>query len=87
MAQEWGGVPPGEPIPGKTYRADGWVYRDLPTWLSPNMKDLFFSIIGVENTVILASSERTIDDVKYWRGQLLISPAGIENMRNAKATQ
>lgn len=81
MTQEWDGLPPGEPIPGKTYRADGWVYRDLPTWLSMDMKARLFNTIGVENTVILAASERTIEGVKYWRGQLLISPVGMARIK------
>lgn len=75
--EEWAGLPPGEPVKGKTYRADGWVYRDLPRRLSFEMWDHFLSVIGEGNYVILAMS--TGPDWK--RGQFLISPAGMENMR------
>lgn len=69
--------PPGEPIPGKTYRADGWQYVDLPTRLSHEMKGHFFDVIGDGNSVILAETVHR----DWWRGQILISPEGQENMR------
>ena len=72
------GMPPGEPVVGKTYRADGWQYYDLPEWLSLEMRDYFLSLFKDDkNYVILA--ETTKGD--YWRGQMLISPEGQENMR------
>ncbi len=71
-------IPPGEPVPGKTYRADGWQYVDLPKRLSLEMRDYFLSRIGNGEYVILAQSEG--DD--WWRAQLLISPAGQRNLAN-----
>lgn len=83
MSEHWSWksafMPDGEPIPGKTYRADGWQYVDLPTRLSHEMKDVFFGVIGDGNYVILA--ETIVDGLKgYWRGQLLISPEGQARM-------
>jgi len=72
-------MPEGEPIAGKTYRADGWQYVDLPTRLSHEMKDVFFGVIGEGNYAILACTELPGPD-GYWRGQLLISPEGQERM-------
>lgn len=73
---EWGGLPPGEPIVGKTYRADGWVYRDLPK-LSYEMFDKLVAMIGEENIVWLTQADYGTSK----RGQLLVSPAGMENIR------
>ncbi len=81
MSQHWSFdnplMPPGEPVPGKTYRADGWQYVDLPTRLSPDMKVEFFAVLGEGNWVILAETHGP----DYWRGQLLISPEGQERMK------
>ena len=66
----------GEPFPGKTSIEDGWVYRDLPR-MSPQMFDLFIEIVGEENTAWLTVAD--YGDSK--RGQLLISPAGIERLK------
>lgn len=65
-------MPPGEPIPGETYRADGWQYIDMPARLSFGMKDKLFGIIGEGNVVTLAE---TIGP-DFWRGQILVSPDG-----------
>jgi hypothetical protein len=70
-------MPNSEPFPGKTYIADGWVYRDLPR-LSYEMFDKFVDIVGEENMVWL--TEADYGDSK--RGQLLVSPAGMERVRN-----
>ena len=71
----WIGTPAGEPIEGKTYRADGWVYRDLPR-MSPDYFDQLVSIIGSDNIVWLTKAD--YGDTK--RGQLLISPVGMKNL-------
>lgn len=77
-------VPDGEPISGKTYRADGWVYRDLPN-LGLAQFDELVGIIGDDNLVWLTLAERVWPDgQKTKRGQVLISPAGIENLRKRK---
>ncbi len=70
-------LPPGEPIAGKTYLADGWLYRDLPTRLSYEMWDCLLSTIGEGEYVILAMSRGN----DWKRGQLLISPDGMENLQ------
>jgi hypothetical protein len=76
-------MPPGEPIKGKTYRADGWVYRDLPRRLSHEMWDLFLDTIGEGNFRLLAMTAG-----KDWkRGQLLISPDGMKNLAAARVAQ
>lgn len=41
-------IPPGEPVPGKTYRADGWAYIDPPTRFSPEAWDGLMDLIGGE---------------------------------------
>ena len=79
MSEHWSfkSLPPGEPIPGKTYRADGWQYVDLPSRLSFDVRDQLLSIVGEENVVLLAST--TGPD--FWRGQLLLSPEGQDRLR------
>lgn len=67
--------PTTEPIPGTTYLADGWVYRDIPK-MAPEWWDKLFEIIGEGNYVGLAVS----DYGKSKRGQFLISPTGIANI-------
>lgn len=74
-------LPPGEPIAGKTYRADGWAYIDPPGLLSPKRWDQLLLIIGAGQYVILTKSEGIRGGIPFVRGQLLVSPAGIENMR------
>lgn len=69
-------MPPGEPVPGKTYRADGWAYVDPPTKFSPDMWQLMLGIFGDGEYVVLAKT--TGPD--FVRGQLLVSPRGMENM-------
>lgn len=87
MSSETEWLPPGEPVPGQTYRADGWIYRDLPNML-PDLLDQFVAIIGDENIVWLTKAERTWPDGQMTRrGQILISPQGMGCLReHAKAT-
>jgi hypothetical protein len=73
-------LPAGEPTPGKTYLADGWVYRDLPR-LSFEMFDRLVSMIGEANIVWLTQAD--YGDSK--RGQLLISPDGIQRLKDSRA--
>lgn len=75
---DWDGLPPGEPVKGKTYRADGWVYRDVPIRLSYKMWYRLLEILGEGNYFLLAKSESKNDD--WIRGQFLISPQGIESL-------
>ena len=77
------GLPPGEPIEGKTYIADGWVYRDMPGRVSFEYWDKFLDLLGEGNYVILIRSEG-----RDWkRGQFLISPDGMENLAVYSARQ
>lgn len=69
-------LPECEPFPGEAIRADGWVYRDLPR-MSPEAFDLFTQIVGDENMRWLTFA----DYGKSKRGQVFISPAGIDRMR------
>lgn len=69
-------LPLGEPIKGKTLRADGWVYRDIPGRLSLEMWDHLMDVIGAGNCEVLALS---IGD-DWVRGQLMISPDGMKNL-------
>lgn len=66
-----------EPIKGKTYMADGWVYKDIPGKLSYEVWDKLLDIFGEDNYAILIMSCG-----KDWkRGQFLVSPEGMENIR------
>lgn len=73
-------IPDGEPIPGKTYRADGWAYVDPPGSFSPESWQFFLNVIGDGEYVVLASSNWVRNGIKHVRGQLLVSPAGWANM-------
>lgn len=46
LAVEVLALPDGEPFPGETLRADGWVYRDLPR-MTPEWFDKFVNAAGV----------------------------------------
>ncbi|MES2753819.1 MAG: hypothetical protein V4659_04065 [Pseudomonadota bacterium] len=71
-------LPPGEPIEGKTYRADGWAYIDPPGRFSPEAWADFLAMFGAGQAVILAlSAGRTIEGAPWRRGQILISPEGM----------
>ena len=69
-------LPEGEPFPGETLRADGWVYRDLPR-LTYDAFDLFVSIVGEDNIRWLTRA----DYGNATRGQCFISPDGMRNMK------
>ncbi len=66
-------LPPGEPFPGKTYIADGWVYRDLPR-MTPEFFDQLVAIIGESNIRWLSLA----DYGSTKRGQMLVSPDGMK---------
>ncbi len=69
-------LPNGEPFPGETLIADGWQYRDLPK-LSCEMFDILVGFIGENNIRWLTVA----DYGNAKRGQFLISPDGIENLK------
>jgi hypothetical protein len=70
-------LPVGEPFIGETLVADGWVYRDIPGRLSFQMWDHLLEVIGKNNYRILIMSKGP----DWIRGQLMISPTGMENMK------
>lgn len=69
-------MPPGEPVKGKTYRADGWFYRDVP-WTTVANFDRLLGIIGDGHFVVLASTKGN----GLTRGQVLVSPEGMARVR------
>jgi hypothetical protein len=69
--------PEGEPFPGETLIADGWVYRDLPC-MTQEAFNKFLDILGEENARFLTFARYSDKAV---RGQLLISPAGMERLK------
>lgn len=74
-------MPDTEPFPGETLIADDWQYRDTPPMLVQFWDELL-GIIGEGNYRLLTLMERTVkdNDRLYKRGQMLISPAGIQNL-------
>lgn len=78
-------LPPGEPIPGKTYRADGWAYIDPGCRLSTEAWEVFIDSFGEDEIVPLAVSSgiHPSDGKPFIRGQLLVSPRGMENARRS----
>lgn len=76
-------LPEGEPFVGETIRADGWVYRDLDR-MTPDAWEQLRGIIGDENIRMMTWANYG----KSVRGQIWISPTGIENLKAVtKSTQ
>lgn len=69
-----------EPFTGETYLQDGWVYRD-PRKMKTALWERFLNIIGVGNYRLMSLANYSYPDGNYKRGQLLISPTGMENLR------
>jgi hypothetical protein len=81
--QSFACLPPGEPLPGKTYRADGWIYWDAPARFTPHVWATLLAKLGKpqDDYVILAQSSGTDHQGVGWiRGQLLIAPWAVENL-------
>lgn len=58
-----------------------WTYRDLPK-LSVSAFDMFCAIVGEENLRWLTKAEYKYPNGKVAkRGQVMISPVGMENLR------
>lgn len=76
-------LPDSEPFPGETLLADGWVYRDLPR-LTPEAMEKFVGIV-TEGEIRWLTKARYPDGSV--RGQLLISPKGMDNMKAFSAAQ
>jgi hypothetical protein len=73
-------LPPGEPIKGKTYMADGWTYGDLPR-MAPAFFDQFVEIVGAENLRWLTLANYGGPNGPSKRGQYLMSPEGQDRLR------
>jgi hypothetical protein len=78
MAEHWTfrGCPPGEPIAGQTYRADGWAYVDPPGKMTPDLWQEFVDLFGEDHCVMLVVSEGVSGGEPFKRGQFLTSPTG-----------
>lgn len=74
--------------PYKTMLAEGWKYQDFPAMPEEAWSQIL-GIIGEGNYELLTYMERTFkgDERLYKRGQIMINPAGIENVRKYKASK
>ena len=84
--------------PAKSMGKEGWVYRDIPR-MSECTWDNLLGWIGEDNYEILAYTSgdcitskdpvtgeyKSIPIDPWIRGQILISPAGIENLKNKRS--
>jgi len=71
----------------KSMGKEGWTYRDLPNMLPEYMEKLV-GWLGEDEYTFITFAERTWPDgVRTVRGQILISPKGIENLKNADLTE
>ena len=79
---DWNPMGNNEPFPGETLVADGWKYKDFPPMLQEYW-DYFLAIFGEGNYRLLTFMERTFKDDErlYVRGQMYISPTGLENVK------
>lgn len=74
--------PLGRAIDPDKLLAEGWVYREI-SWCSASVwANIMKKLGGQENYVTLARSVRPSGDT---RGQLLISPQGIHNLKKSVA--
>lgn len=62
---------------GEDFGKPGWTYKDLPR-MTPEIMKSFKELIGIENAHWLTFA----DYGTSVRGQLLISPQGIQNITN-----
>jgi len=75
------GLPDGEPVLGKTYRTDGWAYYCPLGFMIVEVWNELLSFLGEGNYVCLAMTRKGDNWV---RGQLLISPQGMDRIKNRK---
>jgi hypothetical protein len=60
---------------------EDWVYKDWPNMLEPLWRELF-GIIGEGNFELLTEARRRWPDgTVTFRGQMLIAPTGVANMK------
>lgn len=64
-------------------KAKGWIYRDMPGTASPEAWQMLLDIMG-ENEYQVLISTRGVNKhgEKYVRGQFLLSPKAIENLKD-----
>jgi hypothetical protein len=58
-----------------------WTYYDLPKMGPKYFDQLIYDIIGEDNVSFLTRVSHTDRDGDWFRGQILISPAGMDNIR------
>lgn len=73
-------MPTGEPIVGKTYRADGWEYKEIP-WTTVDALNKILSYLEDEEYEFIALSSREMNGVMCARGQVLFSPSAMKTIR------
>ncbi len=72
--------------PQHPLEGEGWKYIDPPGKFSPEMWEQFLSQFGgAENYRMLAQSSGTGPNGPWRRGQLLVSPAGMEAFKASVA--
>lgn len=76
-------MPKSEPFPGKTLVADGWEYRDLPR-MTQEQFNQFLDVVGEENVEFLTFARYNSDSGCRVRGQLMISPYGMQKLKEHK---
>lgn len=63
--------------------SEGWIYKDVaPAIMTPEVWELFLTIMGKGNYHILAMTSFTQGGKPFKRGQFIISPEGQKNMRD-----
>lgn len=77
--------PQSEPFPGEPLLADGWAYRDMPR-VTEETFNKFLEIVGQENTRFLTIAKYRGPNATM-RGQLLISPTGMERLKAHAVTR
>lgn len=76
----------GEPIPGKNYLKSGWIYREVPFVDDKHWTNLIMNL--QEEVVVMARSSILMDNgKKFTRGTILISPSGVEIVKEVESKQ
>jgi hypothetical protein len=57
-----------------------WSFREIP-WTSDHLFQEFVSVIGDDNIRFMTISSRKQDDLVFTRASALISPDGMENLK------
>lgn len=71
----------------EAFKVSGWHYRDI-RWTKTDILKNILSLIGEDNYKIIISSEcNNWDNIPFSRGQFLISPQGLENIKDWKSSE